>query len=206
MKLQSKINWFGLAGGIATILLIAVSVFVPWWQLKVGDSVVAANVSPIYTNFNLVGNSFTVPLLFAVNLSCILLSLAGGIVMLIYSVKPAKSYSTRLLSFSYRTPLLFVVVFLIGLVALTFVIQLLLSFSVPLFGTAQISLPSSSTQGMNVSVLLSAGFLWPFYLAVASAILCVAARLYHKRVVPPALTASPASATMITTTPATPAA
>ena len=82
MYLHSKINWFGLAGGIVTILLIAISVFVPWWRLTVGDSLVAANVSPIYTNFNLVGNSFTVPLLFAINLSCILLSLVGGVMML----------------------------------------------------------------------------------------------------------------------------
>ena len=64
MLLQVRINWFGLAGGIATILLIAVSMFVPWWQLTVGDSIVAAGVSPIYTNFSLIGNSFTVPLLF----------------------------------------------------------------------------------------------------------------------------------------------
>jgi hypothetical protein len=207
MKLRSKINWFGLASGTVTILLIAISVFVPWWQLKVGDSVVAANVSPIYTNFNLVGNSFTVPLLFAINLSCILLSLAGGVVMLIYSVKPTKPYAKRLLGFSYRTPLLFIVVFLIGLVALTFIIQILFSFSVPLIGTAQITLPSSSTQGVNVSVLLSAGFLWPFYLAVASAILCVAARLYHKRIMPPTSTASPAPVPVVTTAaPAAPAA
>jgi hypothetical protein len=200
MKLQSRINWFGIAGGIATILLIAISVFVPWWQLRVGDSVVAANVSPMYTNFNLIGNSFTVPLLFAINLSCVLLSLAGGIVMLIYSVKPTKPYAKRLLGFSYKTPLVFVLVFLTGLIALTFLIQTLFSFGVPLIGTAQINLPSYLTQGMNVSVLLSAGFLWPFYLAVASAILCVAARLYHKRIMPPASTTRPAPSPVVTTT------
>jgi hypothetical protein len=200
MKLQSRINWFGIAGGIATILLIAISVFVPWWQLRVGDSVVAANVSPMYTNFNLIGNSFTVPLLFAINLSCVLLSLAGGIVMLIYSVKPTKPYAKRLLGFSYKTPLVFVLVFLTGLIALTFLIQTLFSFGVPLIGTAQINLPSYLTQGMNVSVLLSAGFLWPFYLAVASAILCVAARLYHKRIMPPASTTQPSPSPVVTTT------
>jgi hypothetical protein len=203
--LQSKINWFGLAGGITTILLIAVSVFVPWWQLRVGDSVIAANVSPIYTNFDMLGNSFTVPLLFAINLSCILLSLAGGVVMLLYSVKPTKPYAKRLLGFSYRTPLLFIFVFVIGLLALTFLIQALFSLSVPLIGSAEVQLPSNAAEGMNVSVLLSAGFLWPFYLAVASAVLCIGARLYHKRILPPAVPAAPANVSP-TVAPAAPAA
>jgi hypothetical protein len=195
MHLKSRINWFGLAGGIATILLIAVSIFVPWWQLTVGDSLVAANVSPIYTNFNLVGNSFTVPLLFAINLSCIMLSLAGGIVMLIYSLRPTKPYAKTLLGFSYKTPLLFVVVFVVGLIAVTSVIQSMFSFNVPLLGTAEVKLPSNTTEGVNVSVLLSAEFVWPFYLAVASAILCLCARFYHKRILPPIATAAPSLGT-----------
>ena len=191
--MQSKMNWFGLAGGIATVLLVAVSLFVPWWQLTVGSSsIVAANVSPIYTNFDLIGNTFTVPLMLAINLSCILLALAGGIVMLIYSVKPTKSYAKRLLGFSYRTPLYFIVVFVIGLIALTLIIQALFGFNVPLFGSAEVQLPSNVTSGVNVSVTMSAGFLWPFYLAVASAVLCIGARLYHKRILPPAPTTAPA--------------
>ncbi|MGZ4850855.1 MAG: hypothetical protein ACXV2C_05695 [Candidatus Bathyarchaeia archaeon] len=199
-------NWFGLAGGIATVLLVAVSLFVPWWQLTVGSSsIVAANVSPIYTNFDLIGNTFTVPLMLAVNLSCILLALAGGIVMLIYSVKPMKPYAKRLLGFSYRTPLYFIVVFIIGLIALTLIIQALFGFNVPLFGSAEVQLPSSATQGVNVSVLMSAGFLWPFYLAVTSAVLCIGARLYHKRVLPQTATTAPGSA-MTTVAPGPPTA
>lgn len=197
MQLQAKINWFGLAGGIATLLLVPISVFVPWWQLTVGDSLIAANVSPIYTNFSLIGNSFAVPLLFAINLSCILLSLAGGIVMLVYSLKPTKSYAKTLLGFSYKTPLLFVVVFVIGLFALTFIIQSLFSFNIPLLGTTEIMLPSSTTQGVNVSVLLSAGFVWPFYLAIVSAILCIGARLYHRRILPAVAVATPSSGVAI---------
>src|SRR4030066_745629 len=154
---------------MTTILLIAVSLFIPWWRLTVGDSVVAANVSPIHTSFDLIGNSFTVALLWAVNLSCILYLVAGSIVMLIYSVKPTKPYAERLLGFSYRKPLYFVIIFLIGLLVLTLVIQSILSLSIPVVGSMEVKLPSSMTQGANVSVLISAGFLWPFWLAVASA-------------------------------------
>jgi NADH:ubiquinone oxidoreductase subunit 6 (subunit J) len=194
--LLPKLNWFGIAGGITIILLIAISLFVPWWQLTVGDSLIAANVSPLYTNFELIGNSFTIPLLWAINLASILYLTAGGIVMLIYSIKPTKSYSKRLLGFSYRKPLYFVVFFVIGLVALTLIIQTMFNLSVSLMGSNEIALPSNMTQGVNISVLVSAGFLWPFWLAVVSAGLCVAARLYHKRIVPP----TPSTASLPETT------
>ena len=97
-------NWLGLAGGICTICLIAASVFVPWWVLTVGDDLVKANVSPIYADFNLIGDTFTVPLLFAINLATILTLAAGGIAMLVYSIKPTKTYSKRLLGFGYLKP------------------------------------------------------------------------------------------------------
>jgi len=198
-------NWFGLAGGVTTLIVIAVSLFVPWWQLTVGESVIAANVSPIYTNFDFIGNSFTVPLVWAINLSCILYLVAAGVAMLIYSIKPTKSYSKRLLGFSYRTPLLFIILFIIGLIALTLIIQSMFSLSVPLFGSTEVSLPLSATEGVNVSVLLSAGFLWPFYLAIASATLCIAARFYHKRILPSVAAAPTVAASTIAPTTTAPA-
>jgi len=202
--LQAKVNWFGLAGGITIILLIVVSLFVPWWQITVGDNLIAANVSPLYTNFDFIGNSFTVPLIWAINLASILYLTAGGIIMLIYSIKPTKQYSKRLLGFSYRKPLYFVVFFVIGLVALTLIIQTMLNLSVPLMGSNEIALPSNMTGGVNISVLVSAGFLWPFWLAVVSAGLCIAARLYHKRIVPPTPSVAPLPETTTVAPPTAP--
>jgi hypothetical protein len=37
--------------------------------------------------------------------------------------------------------------------------------------------------GLNINVVVSAGFGWPFYFAIVVAGLCVAARLYHRKVV-----------------------
>jgi hypothetical protein len=182
---QRKINWVGLAGGVATVTLIAVSLFVPWWQFKIGDpdqAIVEANVSPLNTNFVGVGNSFTIPLIWALNLASVLSLAAGGTAMLIYSVLPAKSYSKRLLGFGYTKPMYSVVFFAISLVALTLLVNGLLGFSVPVVGSSNVQLSESMTQGTRVSFLVSAGFHWPFYLAVVAASLCVAARFYHKRV------------------------
>jgi hypothetical protein len=181
--LGTKINWFGLAGSVAIFVLIVVSLFISWWQLTVGDDLVKANASPIYTNFNFVGDSFTIPLLLALNIGSAISLAAGGIAILVYSVRPAGSYSKRLLGFGYRKPLYSVVLFVIGLVIITFIVKSVFSLEVPLVGSSIVTLPQSMTQGTTVSVPLSAVFLWPFWLAVAAAGLCIAARLYHSRIV-----------------------
>ena len=188
--MATKINWFGLAGGISTLCLIAVSLFVPWWVLTVGGGLVKANVSPIYADFNFVGNAFMVPLIFAINIASILTMLAGGVAMLIYSVKPEKTYAKRLLSFGFAKPLIIVVIFIIILFALPIIVGAVANMSVPILGSEITTLPQTATQGTIVTVLMTAELQWPFGLAVAAAILCVGARLYHKRMI----TSTPTSA------------
>jgi hypothetical protein len=182
--MQAKMNWLGLAGGIAVLVLIVISFFVPWWQLLAGDNLVTANVSPIYTYFDFAGNSFTIPLLFAVNISCILLLAVGGTIILLYSARPAASYSRTLLKFSFWLPLVGVILFVLGLVLITLVAKSLWGVDIPLLGSAKVTLPSSVTQGTTVSVLLTAGFQWPFVLALAAAVLCFWARFYDKNIIP----------------------
>jgi hypothetical protein len=186
--METKFNWFGLAGGTATILLIVISLFVPWWTFQIGSSsdggspLLVANVSPLNTNFGGLGDAFTVPLIWALNLAGVLTMLAGGIVMVIYSVLPTKSYSMKLLNFSYRKPLYAVVFFAVSLVALSLIVQSLIGVSIPLNGSAIVQFPQSMSQGATVSMLVSANILWPFWFSIAPAALCIAARLYHKKV------------------------
>ena len=201
--MQVKINWFGLVGGITTIIVIISSLFIPWWQLTVGDSLAKANVSPLNTNFDLIGNSFTIPLIWAINLGSILYLAAAGIVMLIYSVKPTKLYSKRLLGFSYRKPLYYSVFFVVGIVAFTLIVNSIFKLSIPVIGSAKAALPSSMTQGININVMLSSTFLWPFWLAVVSAGFCIAARFYHTKINPTTLSAIAPTASVPSTSAAT---
>jgi hypothetical protein len=180
----TKFNWFGLAGGALTLLVIAVSLVYPWWQLTVGDDLMKINASPVNTNFGFLDTSFTIPFIWALNIVSILSLLASGIAMLVYSIIPRKSYSKHLLGFGYKKPLFTVLFFVIGLVVITVILQAVLSLNVPLMGSTTSTLPIPFVSGITLSVLLSAGFQWSFWLAVVAATLCIAARLYHKKVAP----------------------
>lgn len=180
---MTKFNWFALAGGLTTILVIAVSLFSPWWQLNVGDDLLTVNASPINMNMGFLGASFTIPFIFALNIVSILGLLASAIAMLIYSIIPRKSYAMHLLGFGYKKPLYTVLFFIIGLVA-TIMIAQTVRLNIPLMGSATSTLPIPFASGITLTVLLSAGFLWSFWLAVIAAALCIAARLYHGKVAP----------------------
>jgi hypothetical protein len=178
----AKINWFGFAGGVTTIIMIAVSMVYPWWRLTVGDNLLTANASPVNTNFGTLGTSFAIPFIWALNVVSLLTLLASAVAMLIYSLVPGKSYSKQLLNFGYKKPLFIVLFFVIGLIVTTLICQTVLSLSIPLMGSTTSTLAIPFVSGVNITVLLSAGFEWSFWVAVVGAGLCIAARLYHKKV------------------------
>ena len=180
--LLGKINWFGFAGGVTTLVMIAVSMVYPWWRLTVGDDLLTANASPVNTNFGALGTSFAIPFIWALNVVSLLTLLVSAVAMLIYSLVPGKSFSKQLLDFGYKKPLFIVVFFVVGLVATVLICQTVLSLSVPLMGSTTSTLSIPFVSGVNITVLLSAGFEWSFWVAVVGAALCIAARLYHKKV------------------------
>jgi hypothetical protein len=176
--MDRSINWFALGAGILTLILLIVSLYLPWWQLTVGESLIKVNASPLNTNFSLFGTLFTVPLIWALNLVSILTFTACGLIMLIYSLIPTKSYANHLLGFAYRKPLYIIVGFLAGLIAIIIGAGYF-GLSLPLMGSATVTLPTSWTMGATVSALISASFQLPFWLAITSAVLCILARMFH---------------------------
>ena len=173
-----SINWFALTAGIIVLIVLVISLYLPWWQLTIGTSLIKVNASPVNTNFNVLGTQFTIPLIWALNLVSILTFTASGLVMLIYSLIPTKPYAKDLLSFSYKKPLYAVVGFAVGLIIIVVGVGHF-GLSVPLMGSATLTLPANWTMGATVSALVSGNFLLPFWLAIAAAALCIVARLYH---------------------------
>ena len=180
--LKRNVNWFGFAAGIVTLIVLVISLFIPWWQLTVGDNLMKVNASPVNTNFGLFGAQFTLPLISALNLVSVLTFTASGLVMLFYSLMPAKPYSKQLLGFSYKKPLFSLITFISGLLIITSIASLF-DINVPILGSTTLNLPSNLMMGANVSASVSGSFQLPFWLALVAAALCIAARLYHGRVV-----------------------
>lgn len=179
--MQTKINFIALAAGACSLLLIAISIVVPWWQFTIGDPAnVQVSFSPV--NFNLAhsGTSIAIPLIFALNIACLLTLFASGIVLTIYAIKPAEPYSKRLLGFAYRKPLYTVVAFVAILIAVPLIAQALGGFSLPINGSATVS-----PNGANGSALVSAALEWPFYFGIVVAALSIAARIVDGRIVKP---------------------
>jgi phosphoglycerol transferase MdoB-like AlkP superfamily enzyme len=102
--------------------------------------------------------------------------------MLLYSVIPTKSYSKELLGFSYKKPIYALISFVAGLLVLV-AIASFLGVSIPVMGSSNVALPTQfMPMGASISVLVSGSFQLPFWLAIVAAALCIAARLYHRRV------------------------
>ena len=189
--MKNKINFIALAAGISTLVLIAISLFVPWWQFTVGKPAIQFNLSPVNFNLSVNGVSVAVPLLEALNIACLLTLLAGGITLLIYSVKPAQPYSKSLLGFGYKKPLYVLVAFIVTLIAVPIALQAIVGLALPLMGSASITLPQTMSNGSNTSINVSAIFEWPFYFAIIATALGIAARLYHRKIVVDAVHALP---------------
>jgi hypothetical protein len=179
-----KINALALAAGVNTLVLIAVSYFVPWWQLTIGNPTLATvNFSPLNMNFALFNNVITIPLIYALNISCLLTLLAGGLILIIYSVVPTKPYASKLLGYGYKQPPLALILFVIEVVGLTLSVKAFTGFDFPLIGVGTVGLPAGlAPAGISITVNTSAAFLWPFYLAIAVTVLCIATRLYHRKI------------------------
>jgi hypothetical protein len=180
-----EINALALTTGITTLVLIVVSYFVPWWQLTVGNPALATvNFSPLNMNFTIFDNIMTIPLIYALNISCLLTLLAGGLILIIYSIFPTKPYAGKLLGYGYKQPILALILFVIEVVGLTLSVKAFTGFDFPLIGTGTVGLPAGlAPAGISISVNTSAELLWPFYFAIAVTVLCIATRLFHRKIV-----------------------
>jgi len=176
-----KINWLGLACSITAATLVALSVLyaAPWWQVAIGDGVGEAQISPLDYKANLAGASIEIPIIWFLNLAGKLTMIACAVAMFTYSVATQKPFSKKLLGFAYKKPLIILVLFAVLLVGSIYVVGDFFGINVPLMGTTTLSL---SARGATVNVPISTSLTWVFWLAVATAVLTIAAKVYDWKV------------------------
>lgn len=186
---QKTVHPIGLISGLFLIIAILLSFHTPWWQLRVGD-LGSVDFSLLTTNMILFGQTFTIPLLMAINISGFLLLSISAIVMMLYSVNPTKDYAKSLLSWSYKQPIIILIGFVGGIVALTQILPILVEpfiptdMALPIIGTSIIQVPSEilgGGSGVQIGIALTAGFQWTFYLTLAAMVMCIATRILYSR-------------------------
>ena len=184
---RKNVSWIGLISGVLLVAVIALSLFNPWWQIRIGDFVYA-NLSPMSAGFNFLGMSFLVPMLTAINISSLLLLSISAVLMIVYSINPGKEYSKQLLCWSYKKPLFTLIAFLAGIAALSLGASYVagqyanLDFTLPIMGSTIVQVPSEmlgQLSGVQIGMTISTGFQWTFYLAIAATALCIVTRYYH---------------------------
>jgi hypothetical protein len=180
--IYKSINWFALVGAIIILLLLPISYYFPWWQLIIGENLFQVNTSPVNTHFSFRAIQLSIPIIWAMNVTGLLIYLSSGIILLIYALMPKKTYSIDLLGFAYRKPLYSVLLYLVGLVVTTLLINSFVDLNIPVMGTSTVSLPQGLSMGVNVEVVVYSAFQWPFWLALAAAVICIIARIHHPRI------------------------
>jgi hypothetical protein len=187
-----RVNWFALVGGALTLVLTVASLFVPWWEVTVGQTFGRVGFSPVNLSTNILGYSVALPILVAIGWMFMVLLVSAGIVLVVYSILPTKPYSKRLLGFAYKKPLGALIAFVVLMLLITNAGTILgmiagssgfagADLNLPWVGAKTLQLPSSMAQGAVRGIAISAELGWTFWLAVTVAALCVAARLYHKK-------------------------
>ena len=188
MQLKN-VQWIGLGSGILLIAVIPLSLYTPWWQLRIGDFGYA-NFSLLHTNFNLLGITFLIPLLAAINISCLLLLSISAALMIAFSINPTREYSKQFFYWSYKKPLVILIIFIGGIVALSQLVSFVanqyaqIDLTLPIIGTSVIQVPSEllgELSGVQIDIAVSGAFQWTFYLAIATAVLCIATRFFYSK-------------------------
>ena len=189
-------NWFALVGGTLTLVLTVASIFVPWWQITVGQTLATVSISPVSLSTIAMGYNVALPIITAIGWMFMVLLISAGIALTVYSIMPTKPYSKRLLGFAYKKPLGTFIGFVILMLLLTnagTIVGMIAGpnmagadLNIPWNGPKTLHLPSSMAQGILLGIAISASLEWTFWLAVIVAALCVAARLYHKKLDKPA--------------------
>ncbi len=113
---------------------------------------------------------------------------ACAVALFIYSVATQKSYSKDLLNFAYKKPLITFIFFVVTLVGASYVAQSFIGASVPLSGTSTLNI---SVGEITADMPISTGFTWVFWLAVATAVLAIVAKIYDWKIIRPAFPTAP---------------
>jgi len=178
-----KVNWLGFpfAASLMALLYLSFAYKAPWWQLRIADGIGYVAVSPLDVDIMLMGVTIDVPIVWYLTLGAKLTLVLVAAILLFYLINPGGTHSKKLLDGIYKKPVYMV----IGMVLVSTISKLvygsILPFKIPVVGTSTTVI---SSQGVSLSVPITTTFTWVFWLAISSACLALATRIYHSKTFP----------------------
>jgi hypothetical protein len=191
------INWFGL---IAGILILLIPFLGPWWVGRAGTGAMEIALSPFDVNMSLMGQPIQSSLVGLFLLAAKITFVIAGIFMILASLLPKRWWSKRLFRFGVMKPfwsvISLLVILVVGALIFNYALPGLLSGAFSGAGNAvvQINMPyisgaAVSTIQIGTTATVTAPITFSltgiFWLAVATGILGIIARIYHRRLVRP---------------------
>jgi len=191
MRKKLTVNWFGVGFGVLMLILPFAGY---WWRAEVGSGAASLSMSPFNFDVNVVGIQIHSTLVRYILLFAKISFLIAGVFAILGSLFADRWWAGRLIRFGVMKPLWSVVTLIVVLVAGTFFVNMVLpsivsgmvrdgptqiNLRVPLLcGTSESNITAGN---VTVRTTISVGFLTPFLLAIAAAVLGILTRIYQKR-------------------------
>ncbi|MEM3184244.1 MAG: hypothetical protein QXW92_01075 [Candidatus Hadarchaeales archaeon] len=194
MKRKNAINWFGVVFGVLMIVLPFAG---SWWMLKVGDNAASVAISPFNFDVKVVGVSVRSVLVDYILLFSKITFMIAGVFSILASLFADRWWSAKLLRFGVMNPfwgiLTLIIILIVGTIFANAVLPKIVSGMIR-EGTEgglqiKINVPFLSgsskstivTGDATVSTEIRTGFQMAFLLAVITAGVGIASRIYHRR-------------------------
>lgn len=192
-----SVNWFGFVTGVLVLVLPFLG---PWWVGRAGTGAMEIALSPFDINMSFMGLPLGSSLVGLFLLAAKITFVIAGIFMILASLFPKRWWSKRLFRFGVMKPfwsvLSLLIILVVGALIFNYALPGLLSGAFSGAGNAvvQINMPYiSGTAVSTIQIGTTATVTAPitfsltgiFWLAVATGILGIIARIYHRRLVRP---------------------
>jgi len=187
----SSFNWPGLITGLLMIILPFAGA---WWIATVGTGAVEIALSPFNLRVSLLGTQLSFLLVDIFLLATRIMFMIAGVFLILGSLWTWKWWSRPLVRFGVMKPFWsavgLVIMLAIGFFVISIIMPMLPAFmdeSIPLNFTLQLpfvigtSVSTISMQNVTISAPTMFSFTLTFWLAVATAAVGIAARIYHRR-------------------------
>ncbi|KXB03135.1 hypothetical protein AKJ48_04190 [candidate division MSBL1 archaeon SCGC-AAA261O19] len=188
------INWFGIGAGI---LMLALPFLGAWWQAEVGTGAMELAFSPFYYHVSFLEQTLTSPLVGYFILAAKLMIIIGGALMITGSMATDRWWGKKLMRFGAMKVFWFLIILIALLLLGAFFVNNFLpgilsgmveggggvttQFQVPYIAGSTTSTIQAS--GATISAPISTSLTSAFWIAVITAGLGIAARIYHGRLV-----------------------